>query len=64
VEGLERKLRQADIVQVRLFTGCQPGPPDERAGVAEFQQHQGSDGAAEEHTRVRQHLVVVAEIQH
>ena len=48
----------------RALAGCQPGPPGERAGVAQFQQLQRSDVAAEEHTGVRQHLLVVAEVEH
>jgi AhpD family alkylhydroperoxidase len=35
-----------------------------QAGVAQFQQPRGSDVAAEAHTGVRQHLLVVAGVQH
>ena len=51
------------VSSIRGRDGCQPGPPDERARVAQFQQLQGSDVAAEKRTGVRQHRMVVAEVQ-
>jgi hypothetical protein len=44
--------------------GCQPRPPGERAGVAEFEELLSANVAAEEHTGVRSYLLVVAELKH
>jgi hypothetical protein len=51
------------VRSIRGRDGSQPGPPDERACVAQFQQLQGSDVAAEERTGVRQRRMLAAEVQ-
>ena len=49
---------------LRAGARCQRRARDERTGVAAFQQHTRSDGAAKETTGVSQHLVFVAELEH
>jgi hypothetical protein len=51
------------VGSIRRRDERQPVPPDERAGVAHFQQLQGSDVSAEKRRGVRQHLIMVAEVQ-
>lgn len=48
----------------RAHARRQSGPHGERVGVTQIHELQGPDVAAEEHTGVRQHLLMVAEVQH
>ncbi|MDQ3875153.1 MAG: hypothetical protein M3322_06330, partial [Actinomycetota bacterium] len=51
-------------VAARGFYGRHPWTPDERAGIAEFQQHQLADGATKERAGVGQNLALAAEVEH